>query len=140
MLTVLLDQLNTRFGMFEELAASVNDADFHRRLDTPRSKTIAEHLWCVLGARQSYARALKAGEWTGFQCSLEESAGREEFLAELERSARELNQTVNAVTDWTDGRKQLLAQLHEHETMHEGQLIRQVYGLGLEMPKSSFWA
>lgn len=140
MRATLLDRMNHRFRLFEELVGKVSDSDFRRSLDVPRSKTIAEHLWCVVGARQSYRRALEAGEWVGFQCSLDESADRREYLAELERSARELRGTVEAITEWTDGREALLAQLHEHETIHEGQLIRQVYALELKMPNSSFWA
>ncbi len=41
-----------------------------------------------------------------------------------------------AAIEWTDAKDGLLVDLLEHETMHQGQLIRYVYGLGFSFPES----
>lgn len=140
MLNVILTNLENRFDVFEDVLDMVEEADFHRKLDIPKSKSIADHLWCVIGARQSYARAIQAGEWQGFECSLDSGAGPSAFKAAMNEATKAFHRTVSELPEWTDDRQALLAQLYEHEVMHEGQLIRQVYGLGLAMPDSSFWA
>jgi len=139
-LNIVLTNLEKRFDVFVELLAKVDDTDFHKKLDVPKNKSIAEHLWCVIGARQSFARAIQAGEWQGFDCSLDAKAGTTDYKAALDKATTVFHQTVKQVDDWTEDRQALLAKLYEHEVIHEGQLIRHVYGMGLSMPSSSQWA
>lgn len=140
MLNIILANLENRFDVFNDVLAVVDDNDFHKKLDVPKNKSIAEHLWCVIGARQSFARAIQAGEWQGFECSLDTDAGPADYKVALDKATAIFHRTVRDLDTWSDDREALLAQLYEHEVMHEGQLIRQVYGLGLSMPATSTWA
>ena len=102
-----------------------------------RSNTIGAQFWCVVGARESYTRALEHGEWQGFSCSLDGSAtgDKPQVEAGLARSRRRFSDVV-AGLEWTEDRDRLLLALLEHEAQHHGQLIRYVYALDLEFPES----
>ena len=96
-------------------------------------------MWCIVGARESYTRALKVGKWDGFSCSfsMEETDDPAKILAKLHSSIQTFNNEISDVQDWTSERHDLLVQLLEHETMHEGQLIRHIYALKQELPALS---
>ena len=132
-------RLLRRFDAYDELAAAVDDALLNQKVDVPRHKSLAEHLWCVVGARESYARALEQGSWAGFSCSME-SFGAADFVEKLEASRVAVEQAIKNVSDWDDERSALLATLAEHEVMHEGQIIRHMYALERELPSSWVWA
>lgn len=135
----VIQHLVRRFQAFEDLAAQLSDELLRDNLAVPRSKSLAEHFWCVIGARESYTRALEKGEWSGFACSLEhvDPAGVAETLR---ASARAFQRTAAGIAEWTDARHDLLADLLEHEAMHEGQMIRHVYALERPLPASFKWA
>jgi len=102
------------------------------------SDTVGHQLWCVLGARESYPRAARAGEWKGFTSPV--TAGETTDAAAL-RAA--LVQTSADVDDWITGLDAgdeasltYVLALLEHETQHHGQLIRYLYGLGIDRPES----
>ena len=102
------------------------------------SDTVGHQLWCVLGARESYPRAARAGEWKGFTSPV--TAGETTDAAAL-RAA--LVQTSADVDDWITGLDAgdeasltYALALLEHETQHHGQLIRYLYGLGIDRPES----
>lgn len=107
-----------------------------RRLGELPSNTIAGQLWCVVGARESYARAAREGGWRGFTSSLDTvSAGDPALVSQtLTRSFAEVAETVNSGVDSAGQR--WLADLLEHETQHHGQLIRYLYGLDIPRPAS----
>ena len=44
------------------------------------------------------------------------------------------------IDDWTQVQDALLPELSDHEVMHEGQIIRHLYGLNYEIPSSIKWA
>lgn len=108
-----------------------------RLADLP-SDTIGHQLWCVLGARESFPKAARAGEWQGFSSPVERDGSSD---AATVRGA--LVQTAAGVDEWVagidagdeDSLRYVLALL-EHETMHQGQLIRYLYGLGIDRPHS----
>ena len=108
-----------------------------RLADLP-SDTIGHQLWCVLGARESYPRAARAGQWQGFTSPVPADGSTD--AASL-RSAFE--STASDVDDWVgsgalndeESFTYALALL-EHETQHHGQLIRYLYGLGIPRPAS----
>ena len=62
------------------------------------------------------------------------------IAAKLKVSALAFDKALEGITDWTPERNALLASLAEHETMHEGQVIRLMYGLGHTLPPSWKWA
>ena len=134
-----LSRLRARFAMYDDLIAAVDDDLLARKLDIAKHKSLAEHLWCVVGARESYAKALAAGEWVGFACSLQNFT-QADFATALTTSADAVLAACDGVQDWTDQRADLLATLAEHEVMHEGQIIRHMYGLEQPMPEDSQWA
>ncbi len=136
---VIVARLCQRFDAYLELARGLDDASLTQTLDLPKHKSLAAHLWCVIGARESYARALAQGSWAGFACSMQAYAPCD-FLEKLGTSAAAVTEAVEGVEVWTSERAELLASLAEHEVMHEGQIIRHVYALGRELPESWFWA
>jgi uncharacterized damage-inducible protein DinB len=117
----------------DELARSLDDESMGRRLQDP-SNTLWDQLWCIVGARESYARAITAGEWVGFACSLtaDDRGSQPRVVEALQSSRAEVQQAMSL----PDPLEQLILDLLLHETQHHGQLIRYVYGLGLEFPKS----
>ena len=135
----IVDNLRARLAAYDELAAQLDDVLLHEKLDVPRNKSLAEHLWCVVGARESYARALDEGAWVGFGCSLTQFAA-EDFRTKLAESGSALMQSIDSVEEWDGARSTLLAKLAEHEVMHEGQIIRHMYALERELPESWAWA
>lgn len=136
---VLVEALTARFAAYGELVESVDDGAFAARPDVPRHKTLAEHLWCVVGARESYARAIEAGAWSGFACSLA-GTSRDDFAAALASSSDAARAAIAGVVAWTPEHEKLLVALFEHEVMHEGQLIRHLYAIERSVPASFPWA
>lgn len=135
----LIRNLKDRFKAYDDIVEGIDDVKLNEKLDVPRHKSLADHLWCVVGARESYAKAIRAGEWNGFNCSLKDHSPAD-FTRKLRDSAAEVISAVESVTEWTDMREELLLALAEHEVMHEGQIIRHLYGLGREIPRSVKWA
>jgi len=135
----IISNLYTRFGAYEDLVAQIDDDALQTKLDIEKHKSIAEHLWCLIGSRESHAKALLAGQWLGFSCSMS-SFTRSDFQQKLTQSAQAVTAAINSVDEWTDHHDSLLANLAEHEVMHEGQIIRHVLGTGGTLPSSWKWA
>lgn len=135
----IIKHLEERFQSFADLANGISDAQLGEKLDVPNSKDLLTHMWCIIGARESYAAALKTGSWSGFNCSLDEynvTGVRDKLTS----SASAFAEAVASIDTWTPQRDELLASLMEHEVMHEGQIIRLWYALGHELPQSMRWA
>lgn len=135
----IVENLKARFGAYADLIAAADDALIAAKVDVPKHKTLGDHLWCVVGSRESYGRALVADGWQGFACSMN-AFSRDDFVAKLDASGRDLLAVIDGVTDWTPAREALLADFYEHEVMHEGQIIRHVYALERTLPASWRWA
>ena len=128
MRAALLRNLAQRFESYAEVAQALDDAALNERLDLPKHRTVAEHLWRVVSSRETYGRSIEAGtrqDWRG---------------AKLASSAAATTAIIGAVDEWTDERDDLLLELAEHELMHEAQIIRHFFGAGLDVPKSLRWA
>ncbi|MBF2053289.1 MAG: hypothetical protein IGS03_07460 [Candidatus Sericytochromatia bacterium] len=136
--TIILN-LRQRLASYNDVIKILDDSSLNARLAVAKNKSAAEHLWCLIGARESYARALLAGEWQGFNCSLK-VFDHENFAAALKQSSEQLLTAIEQINDWQPEHDALLAAIAEHEVMHEGQLIRHLYGLGLDPPHSWRWA
>jgi len=109
------------------------------KLEISKHKSLGEHLWCVIGARESYAKAIDAGSWVGFNCSLQDFS-QSNFSEKISSSANEVLEAISNVKDWTKEREEFLMVLGEHEVMHEGQIIRHLYGFERNIPESVKWA
>ncbi len=135
----ILSRLLSRFEAYSDLAETLDDDLLNQKIDVPKHKSLAEHLWCVVGARESYARALEQGSWAGFSCSMT-ALSATDFREKLRDSSSAVELAIRAVSSWSEGRSDLLATLAEHEVMHEGQIIRHMYGLTRDLPESWVWA
>ncbi len=133
----VVQNLIKRFDSYAELIGI--DVNLSQKLDAPKHKSLGEHLWCVVGARESYAKALRSGGWDGFNCSMTEFL-QTDFIEKLQTSAEDVKDAIKQIDDWTQNRELLLLELSDHEVMHEGQIIRHLYGLGCEIPASVKWA
>ena len=135
----IIKNMNARFDAWLDLANSIDEGLVKQELPVEKNKSLKVHFWCVVGARESYTKSLEEGAWAGFSCSLDVYSP-EGVAAKLQASAQAFNKVVNDIDDWTTDREELLASLAEHETMHEGQVIRLIYGLGHTLPPSWKWA
>ena len=51
---VVIQRLTSRLAAYSVLLAVMEQVDIERKLDITKNKNLAEHLWCVIGARESY--------------------------------------------------------------------------------------
>jgi hypothetical protein len=133
---VLARRLAAAFDLHAVLAATLDEAALASNLGELPSNTIGAQFWCVVGARESYARAIENGSWAGFSCSLSAADTRvpRRVVAALESSATAASAVV-AAGNLSEAQTELALQLLEHETQHHGQLIRFLYGLRLPIPE-----
>ncbi len=136
---LILKNLKARFAAYDDLALELDDTTLDTKIDVPRNKSLKEHLWCVVGGRESYAKALQAGDWQGFACSMT-AFSTDDFRAALRSSADGVLSAAASIQTWTTEHDRLLATLSEHEVMHEGQIIRHIYAMNRMLPKSWKWA
>ena len=133
---VLRGRFERSFGLYDDLVAELPEASLASSLPGLPSNTIGAQLWCVVGARESFARAIRAGEWSGFSCSLSRE-GTEQIGAVKAALSQSAAVFLDAIADLDPGdsaRTELALRLLEHETAHQGQLIRYLYGLRLPIP------
>ncbi len=100
-----------------------------------RSNEIGQQLWCVIGGHESGVRAIEAGKWAGFDCSLKETRDKGAVLDALRRSSEQVREALD-VEEWTPVQERMALFLLEHDAMHQGQLIRFNYALGYPFPQS----
>jgi hypothetical protein len=134
MSVALTRRLEAQFALYEDLATTLSAETLASHLGELRSNSIGEQLWCVVGGRESWARAIPGGEWQGFACSLNEAHDPSKVTAALSASADQ----VRAVLDdsLAGASEDQALGLLEHEAGHGGQLLRYVLGLELEVPPS----
>lgn len=136
------DQLSERFRrsntLFADLLGAIDPAALGSRLGSLPSNTIGQQYWCVVGARESYLAAARAGHWQGFSCSLTASdlEAPAVVVARLEETTAALASYLEERSPLAGAPLDLLLDLLEHETQHHGQLIRYIYALGLAIPES----
>ena len=115
------------------------------RLPFPESQTLGYQFWCMVGAHESYLRALEHGRWQGFASSLDEfkQVTPDIIKAQMQKGdARlaELLQTLPFETH-TVGEQpahKTVLRMIEHEMHHHGQLINFLFCHRLPIPPS--WA
>ena len=136
MAAVVRERFLQSFELYDELAREVPEASLAMKLPGIPSNTVGGQLWCVVGARESFAEAIRSGAWPGFSCSLTatETREREAVSSALSRSADQLLVAIDPVETDDDERLRFVLRLLEHEASHQGQLIRYLYGLQLPIP------
>ena len=128
-------RLDAVFRLYDELVASLDGARLRQSLPAP-SNPIGMQLWCVVGARETWARAMEKGTWGPFSCSIASFEDAHEpgpvarALATSASAFREAALATVADETRTDFKLGLL----EHESQHLGQILRYILGLGIEPP------
>jgi hypothetical protein len=122
------------FDLYGDLAAALTHEHLGSHLSNVRSNTVGQQLWCVVGARESYTRGIRAGKWAGFACSLSSATDLDGLREALARSRRDAASALAGIEGFSDTQLQLVCDLLEHEAQHHGQLIRYIYALGIEIP------
>ena len=130
------ERFERSFRMYRDLVGAVGSDALGRRLGDLRSNTVGAQLWCVVGARESYSRAIEAGAWSGFSCSLDDTADPAKVRAALTGSEDQVRAVLDVLDSGDAARWGLALDLLEHEAAHQGQLIRYIYGLDLPIPAS----
>ncbi len=134
--------LRRRFGRANTLYLDLVDAltaeQLGSRLPGLPSDTAGHQLWCVLGARESYVRAARAGEWRGFTSPVtaSETTDAAALRAAFETTAADVDAWLAELAPDDEESATYALALLEHETQHHGQLIRYLYGLGIDRPAS----
>jgi len=130
-----LELANTLYLDFVDTVTSENLGS--HLADLP-SDTVGHQLWCVLGARESFPRAARAGDWQGFTSPVtkEQTTDVASLRAAFVQTAADVDEWVMGIAADDDDSLRYVLALLEHETQHQGQLIRYLYGLGIERPQS----
>ncbi len=134
--TTIQASFDRSFTLYRDLVDSLDETALSAKLPDLPSNTMGLQLWCVVGARESFAAAISANEWTGFACSLEEPTRKASVEDALQRSSRQVTEVLGKIDSFTDVQNRLILDLLEHEAAHHGQLIRYLYGLRLTIPES----
>lgn len=127
----VLKAMELTFDFYSYISAEQLRLNIH---NTP-SNTIGEQAWCIIGARESYLKALEKGYWVGFSCSLKDCTDKESIVNKLEESEIKLRDFLQGV-DFSNLDVDILIDLLEHEVQHHGQLIRFSYSNKIGFPKS----
>jgi hypothetical protein len=134
-----MDMLKQRvlqaLSLTDDFYNHINDGCLRLRISDVPSNTIGEQAYCIIGARESYLKALKIGQWDGFECSLVDNNNKTLIINKLEETHTNIE---GFLQDMSIGEinSNLLFDLLEHEVQHHGQLIRYAYANKLEFPKS----
>ena len=130
----LREKLDRSFKLTHDLVTHLDETSLSLDLPNLPSNRIAGQLWCIVGARESYTKAIEMGGWKGFSCSLTTPRVKQSVLTALKTTHEQLN--IIDFTELTNVQIEFAFDLLEHEIQHHGQLIRFVYGNGLTFPDS----
>jgi hypothetical protein len=134
---ILNGKLERTFGLYDCLLEAIDDQHLQADLKGLPSNTLGSQMWCVIGARQSYLRAILAGGWQGFKCSLAgaETGNRLAVREHMQISARDFLSAMEKMDSMNPAQQSLLFDLIEHEAQHQGQIIRYLYALKIQIPE-----
>ncbi len=130
----LKERLELAFKLTYDLFENLDEACLQLDLPKLQSNRIASQVWCIVGARESYTKAIQANCWQGFSCSLKSPGQKQSVLTALDATREKLH--AIEFDGLTETQLDLALRLLEHEVQHHGQLIRYVYGNGLSFPLS----
>ncbi len=132
----ILKSFTRSFQLYDDLLSVIEEKRLSQNLQPHRSNTLGEQLWCVTGARESYAAAIAKDQWAGFQCSLQTTNSHKEVTTALQHSAEAVQSCLTEISGFTSTQNRLMLDLLEHEAAHHGQIIRYIYALNLPVPDS----
>lgn len=133
---ILTEKLKRTFELYEDFVQQLQEEKLGLDLVGLPSNTIGQQLWCVVGARQSYLKAIAANGWQGFSCSLDwkSTENKAVILEQLEHSKIFFLAEIEKLQSLSTTQQSLLFDLIEHEAQHHGQLIRYLYGRKIAVP------
>lgn len=132
---ILQKKITRVLDLTHDLIEHLSQESLSLKLGDLPSNKIGEQVWCIIGARESYFKAIQLGQWSGFSCSLQNNNSKLEALQALKTSSESISNYL-IENDLSKEQTALLFDLLEHELVHHGQLIRYVYGNKLSFPKS----
>jgi hypothetical protein len=136
-MSVLTQRIARTLLITNQLADGLSAEALSFRNGKAASNTIGAQFWCIVGARESYARAYEAGVWQGFACSLQSAEEPDVVRTALATSMSKVDACLEHAAQCVDARrKHILVDLLEHETQHHGQLIRYFYANGQIFPEA----
>lgn len=131
--TLFFNKLKLAFNLTEDLANVLTAENLQAKIPNGKSNKIGEQFWCIIGARESFLKAIKESEWKGFSCSVKNSFSIQEIITKLKDTNLALEKLPS---NFNDQQSNLLIDLYTHEIQHHGQFIRYCYALGIEFPVS----
>lgn len=132
----LTESFERSFRLYDDFALSLSSEDLSSKNPGVRSNTIGLQLWCVVGARESYSAAIKNDGSIEFSCSLKSTTECPAVLEALSDSSKTVIEALEFRETFSDNQNRLALDLLEHETAHQGQLIRYLYALNMVIPAS----
>ncbi len=134
----LKNRLELSNQLYLDLISHIPESLLASKLCDLPSNTIGAQIWCVVGARDSYLRAAKAGSWQGFECPLDESKTTEanSVREALNSTGKQVSSYLSESIELPESVIKYLLDLLEHEAQHHGQLARYLYGLKVGVPQS----
>lgn len=133
---MLKEKLQRSFGLYEDFVKDIPEEKLGADLLGLPSNTIGQQLWCVVGARQSYLKAILAGSWQGFSCGLDANGikSKATVLQHLEGTRNDFLNSIKKLSSLSSAQQSLMLDLIEHEAQHHGQLVRYLYGQKIPVP------
>jgi hypothetical protein len=131
----IFKRLDTAFRFTNELSQSTSESSLNCRIAGVPSNSIGSQFWCIIGARESYIKAIVSGGWLGFSCSLTRAQSKEPRSIQSALSeTRDQALVVITKSEMSDSQWQLAFDLWEHEILHQGQLVRYFYANCIPFP------
>ena len=132
------EKLNRSFSLYTDLVQDLNKENLEMDLVGLPSNTIGQQLWCVIGARQSYLKAIINSGWQGFACGLDwKSTGDKSAVQEqLRVSSEAFLSAIESMESLNSAQQSLMFDLIEHEAQHHGQLVRYLYAQKIPVPQT----
>jgi len=131
------------FNMNDELMILLEDNDLKKDLSDIRSNTIGGQIYCIAGARESYGVSIINDTKFNWICKFSYEKRFDSFLLSeyLFKWRDEVIKYLSKKNELSSNQEDLLLDLYAHEYMHQGQLIRYLYGNNIKIPKSwkDFW-
>jgi hypothetical protein len=130
-------------GLTYDALDVLDESQLGLRLPFPESLTLSSQFRCMLGAQESYTRAIEQGGWQGFNCSLDALPGVSPAViaAHMRRADEAFEAAVQGASPAppsAGGQRvdHTIQRLIEHETLHHGQLINFLFRHHLPIPQS----
>jgi hypothetical protein len=93
---ILTKKVIRAFNLTSDLVNNLSDEQLTLTISDLPSNKIGEQLWCIIGARESYLKAIENSKWSGFSCSLKSVNSKPEIINCLDKS---LNNTIDLIVN-----------------------------------------